>query len=298
MVSKKALGLVALLTVPFLNFSHQDSLSLQVTYAHASSKPLLSTDLTQKEKQEVRELKRRLKKEGFESESIDALFEKGFGIYRDIPNKFKTASERRYARGEIRLKDYEEIIGLNYLVRAAPKFFGKYKTHLVGAEKRYGVDKRIIIGITGVESGFNDKKEVGDYNAFKALASQYILMPKRRKEAYTQIVSLIKFSASSGLPASQFNSSYAGAIGRTQYIPESLLCCFVGKNGNFENVNPMDMVDNIFSVPYYLIKHGWDSSEELEKIVEGSKNWDALKAYNPSNAYVRVVLQVALSLSR
>ena len=282
MVSIKTAAIAAIL------FAEASFMPLQgrvqpLEYAFLHSRNLISHD----EKERIGELKERLKEDGFSQSSIDSLFEdKNFKLERDIAGKFKVNPESQFASGKIPYSKYRKILDLDGIITKAPAFFEKYKNDFEEAEKRYGVGKRYIAGILGVESRFKERKQIGGYKAFNALVSQYILTD-RKKFAYREIKELIAFSETTGIPVFSFNSSYAGAIGHAQFIPSSLNMAFVGKRGKAGKPNPMDVVDCIYSIANYL------STAEIKP---NSRNWKAIRAYNKSDAYIMAVIEISNSL--
>jgi membrane-bound lytic murein transglycosylase B len=162
---------------------------------------------------------------------------------------------------------------------------------LAGAEKKYGVDRRFIVSILGVESDFS--RDPGRFKAVNSLLTQYLLIEKRKAYAYRELKEIIRYSKRTGLHFFDFTSSYAGAIGCAQFIPSSLNSYFVGKGGKIEKADPFDINDCIYSVAYYLKKSGWDRRRNNKTPAKGSRNWKAIRAYNHSDAYTRFVIEVA-----
>jgi membrane-bound lytic murein transglycosylase B len=76
-----------------------------------------------------------------------------------------------------------------------------------------------------------------------------------------------------------FTSSYAGAIGCAQFIPASLNSYFVGRDGKIEKADPLDIVDCIYSVAYYLKVSGWDRTRNGKTPLKGSRNWKAIQPF-------------------
>ncbi len=256
---------------------------------------MLRTNYSQSENLGISKLKDRLKSDGIKKETIDLIFNnKEFGFYDIVPKRFKINPEKKADSGEKTYEWYRKHFGVEWKKRDAKVFLETYMDELNKAEKKYGVDKRYVVSILGIESDFC--KHRGAYKAVNALATLYVLVDRRKSFAYTQLKELIDYANKTGIPLYDLSSSYAGAIGCAQFIPSSLNNLFVGKDEKIENSNPFDMVDSIFSISYYLKKFGWDRTENNKTPSKNTKNWKAIRAYNHSDNYTMLVIEVAESL--
>ena len=330
-------------TIIFGGLASLVSKSLDFLPLHTSNPPSNTTlnQFTDEETTKIEELKARLTNDGFGSETIDSLFDyKNLEIYRrigrlfirnpennvdlvDTPEKF----EERYKKG------YRKQIRLDDKIESAQDFAKKHSSDLEGAESENDVDRRVIVGILGIESDFG--KVTGKYKAFNSFVSQYLVRvykndesEKRRKDrAYREIKKLIEYSKRTGIQILKLNSSYAGAIGYGQFIPSSLNEYFVGKNGTVEEADPTYMVDTIYAVANYLHKNRWNKTidnqspkvnemdwweindmvrklnknrnepELLDQIsANNPRNWFSIWNYNHSTAYIKAVLEIADSI--
>ena len=252
--------------------------------AFAAEKTLSSDKIAK-----IDELKARLKSEGYNIDSLidDENFEYSEKIERIFNKRRVKNSKRTYTW-------YRQALNLEDKIKKAPDFMAKYEHELNGAEKKYGVDKRFVVAILGVESDFANDEHIGDYKAFNSIVTQYVI--GRKRFAFRELKHLIKFSKNIDRPIFDFYSSYAGAIGYAQFIPSSLNSLFVGKKGKAGKADPMDVTDCIYSVAHYLKRSRWDNKQSEKATVRHSKNWKAIYAYNHSDWYVRAVSEIAYSL--
>jgi membrane-bound lytic murein transglycosylase B len=249
-------------------------------------------ELTRKEKAMLKKLKRALRSDGISKETVEEVFSSPeFGINDSGVKLSKSNPEKKVASGEETYQWYKKCFGLEKRIHSYKKFIKDRKVDLAGAEKKYGVDARYIVSILGVESDFSRDK--GRFKAINALATQYILVEKRRKFAYRQLKELIEYSEKTNKPVFSYTSSYMGAIGCGQFIPSSLNNYFVGKSGKVGKADPYDLTDCIYSIAYYLKRSRWDKKANGTTPVKGSKNWKAIRAYNHSDAYTRFVIETA-----
>jgi membrane-bound lytic murein transglycosylase B len=257
----------------------------------------LRNSFSEDEKKSISKLIEKLKADGIERKTINSIFNnEEFGFYYIVPKLFNRNPEKEADAGEKTYEWYRNHHGVEGKIREAKYFMERYMDMLVDAEKRYSVDKRYVVSILGVESDFC--KNPGSYKAINSLVTQYVLIDRRRGFAYTQIKEIIEYSNKTGISLFEFSSSYAGAIGCAQFIPSSLNSLFVGKDEKIEKTNPFDIVDSIYSISYYLKKSGWDKSQTGKTPAKDSRNWKAIFAYNHSDNYTKLVIEVAESLSQ
>lgn len=105
-----------------------------------------------------------------------------------------------------------------YLARLAEKgksLARKYKSELDRIEDTYGVDRYSVLAIWGRETAFGNYKLPHD--AITVLATQAYM--GRRKDFFRQEFVLALKMLQDGIPRAKMRSSWAGAIGHTQFLP-------------------------------------------------------------------------------
>ncbi|RMF07049.1 hypothetical protein D6764_00730 [Candidatus Woesearchaeota archaeon] len=231
-----------------------------------------------------------------------------------IPKLLKRNFMSKADKGELSWSEVYKRNRIDVLEKKAKKFFEQYREHLEAAAEKYGVDARVITGILGEETGFGHRQFRGDYSWPATFMTIYARSgSKRWKEfALRELASLIKYARIKGIPADKLydeKSSYAGAYGMGQFIPSSLLETFVGKSGRIEDADPWDVVDNIYAVANYLANNTRRVKDENGKFHSGrwkpGEGWDvgarkgnywAVRAYNNSHTYARIVFHIASSI--
>jgi membrane-bound lytic murein transglycosylase B len=255
----------------------------------------LRTALTEDEKRKLSGLKKDLEKDGVERKTIGLIFKNNeFGLYDVSVALFGENPEKKADSGEKTYEWYSRCLGVEDRITRAGEFMETHKASLAGAEKRYGVERSYIVSILSVESDFS--RDPGRFKAVNSLVTQYLLVEGRRGYAYRQLKEIIRYSKRTGIPFFDFISSYAGAIGCAQFIPGSLNSYFVGRDGRIEKADPFDIIDCIYSVAYYLKVAGWDRTRNGKTPLKGSRNWKAIHAYNHSDVYTRLVIEMARRL--
>jgi membrane-bound lytic murein transglycosylase B len=128
---------------------------------------------------------------------------------------------------------------------------------LSAIERKFGVDRHILVAIWGIESNFGQDK--GSMSVMRSLAT-LAYRGSRKNYARPQIVAALKIMQSGVVPADRFVGSWAGAMGHTQFIPTSYLAFAVDWTGDGVRDIWGSEADALASTAHYLKKSGWSSS--------------------------------------
>jgi membrane-bound lytic murein transglycosylase B len=121
-------------------------------------------------------------------------------------------------------------------------------------EKRYKVDRNILLAIWGMESNFGRDK--GQMRVMRSLAT--LLYSGNRKDyAREQYIAALKILKSGIVSPENFTGSWAGAMGHTQFIPSSYLTYAVDWTGDGRKDIWNSSADALASTANYLAKTGW-----------------------------------------
>jgi membrane-bound lytic murein transglycosylase B len=127
---------------------------------------------------------------------------------------------------------------------------------LSAIEKKYGVDRHILLGIWGMESNFG--KDKGSMGVMRSLAT--LLYAGRKKQyAREQLIAAFKILKSGNRQPTDFTGSWAAAMGHTQFIPTSYLAYAVDWTGDGKKDIWGSKEDALASTANYLAKAGWKS---------------------------------------
>jgi membrane-bound lytic murein transglycosylase B len=127
-------------------------------------------------------------------------------------------------------------------------------------EARYGVDADIVLGIWGLESNYG---EAGlNYDAATALAT-LAYEGRRRAQFETYLMALAEMVERGLADRSQLQSSWAGALGQPQFMPDVYLTTAV----DWDNDGHRDIWSNrgdvAASIANYLQDRGWRAGEPV-----------------------------------
>jgi lytic murein transglycosylase len=130
----------------------------------------------------------------------------------------------------------------------------RYGQALTTAESRYGVDRAIITAVWGVESDYG--RSFGTRPIVQSLAT---LSCGGRRAGYfrSEFIAALKILQHGDIDPAQFNGSWAGAFGHTQFMPSTFLRVAVDLDGDGRKDLINSVPDALGSTAAYLRKSGW-----------------------------------------
>ena len=125
-------------------------------------------------------------------------------------------------------------------------------------EKRYGVDRTIIVAIWGVESNYGTQP--GDMNVIRSLATLAYYNTKA-SFARQQLITALKILQRGDISVEAMNGSWAGAMGHTQFIPTTYQAYAVDYDGDGRRNIWSDVPDALASTASYLKHSNWQAGQ-------------------------------------
>jgi membrane-bound lytic murein transglycosylase B len=121
-------------------------------------------------------------------------------------------------------------------------------------ERHYGVDRWIIIAIWGMETSYGAQKDRWDI--FRSLAT---LAYTRYRDPYfrNELLVALKILQEEQIPRNKMVSSWAGAMGQTQFMPSNFEAYAVDFSGHGQRDIWTNVPDVLASTANYLQKDGW-----------------------------------------
>ncbi len=151
---------------------------------------------------------------------------------------------------------------------------------LAAIEKKYGVDRHVVLGIWGMESNFG--KDKGSMKVMRSLAT-LIYAGRKKDYARQQYISALKILKQGLVKPENFTGSWAAAMGHTQFIPSSYLAYAVDWTGDGVRDIWNSKEDALASTANYLAKAGWKADrpwgwevklpDRFDKALIGRKKW-------------------------
>ncbi|EJF83216.1 lytic murein transglycosylase [Candidatus Bartonella washoeensis] len=142
--------------------------------------------------------------------------------------------------------------------RRQAKKWGKW---LARIEKRFGVNRNILLAIWSMESNYGKVLENTTVmrDAIRSLATLAYADPKREKYARTQLIAAMQILQSGNIHRSQLTGSWAGALGHTQFIPTSYIAYAVDMDGDGYSNIWTSIPDALATAANLLHMNGWQS---------------------------------------
>ncbi len=252
---------------------------------------------------------------------IDRLSEDGFdsAFLSDLLTDARSELNPSVMTISLESRETEELYA-QFLKREtillSKKFLHQNFKTLRRAEKRFQVDKEIIVAILLVESRFGEN--IGKFRVVPTLASMalmasaehlqknYLILVEKEPElsyewvegratrranwAYNELKCFLRIVQQEEIDPLEIYGSYAGAIGMAQFIPSTYLVYAQNEKGLEHWL--LDKEAAIFSIGNYLKYHGWKKNLTIEK------KRKVLWSYNHSEPYVETILRVAQRIKK
>ena len=164
-----------------------------------------------------------------------------------------TAPERGQAEFTQPAQAYLNAASLASLAGDGRALLAKHKATLERIEREIGVDRYALLAIWGRETAFGTEKTPHD--AIRVLATEAYL-GKRKELFHAELIAALKMLAA-GVPRADMKSSWAGAVGLTQFMPTEYF-----KHGiDFDGDGRIDLAhsvpDALASAARQLKDKGW-----------------------------------------
>jgi lytic murein transglycosylase len=131
----------------------------------------------------------------------------------------------------------------------------RYGQALALAQSRFGVDQAVITAVWGVESDFG--RSFGTRPVVQSLATLSCSGNRRAGYFRSELFAALKIIQHGDIDPSQFNGSWAGAFGHTQFMPSTFLRVAVDLDGDGRKDLINSVPDALGSTAAYLRKGGW-----------------------------------------
>lgn len=163
---------------------------------------------------------------------------------------------------------YKAIFLTSQRVQEGIAFWRANQAALERAEREYGVPANIIVAIIGVETLYG--KHQGNYRVLDALTTLAFYYPKRSDYFTKELAEFLLLCREQGVPADQYMGSYAGAMGKPQFMPSSYRFYAVDFTGHGKRDLMGNDHDVIGSVANYFHRHGWTKNQNIAQPVQVS----------------------------
>ncbi len=157
--------------------------------------------------------------------------------------------------------DYRPIFVTEARIQEGAIFLQQNYKVLKQAEEKYGVPAEIITAILGVETRYGRYR--GKYRVVDSLATLGFDYPRRSKFFLNELEEFLLLSREEQFDPLAITGSYAGAMGKPQFISSSYRHYAVDFDGDGIRDLLDNSVDAIGSVANYLARHGWQRNQPI-----------------------------------
>ncbi len=183
-----------------------------------------------------------------------------------IIRKISTPAERTLTWGE-----YRKIFLTRERIGAGATFWRDNKSMLERISKESGVPVAMIVGIIGVETYYG--RITGKDRVIDALATLAFDYPPRSKFFRNELEQFLVLTREENIDATVPMGSYAGAMGRPQFMPSSFRAYAVDATGDGKRDIWNNWADVAGSVANYFVEHGWRSGEAVAAQATLGSDW-------------------------
>ncbi len=175
----------------------------------------------------------------------------------DIPARAgKQPSQPEFVRTP---EQYLSAKNLGELAVQGRKLYDTHKATLAVIEKKYGIDPFILLALWGRETAFGTSND-STHNALQVLAT--LSYAGTRKELFRKnFIFAIKMVQDGVIAAKDMKSSWAGAMGLTQFMPEDYYQYAVDMDGDGKKDIWHSVPDALASLANNLAHLGWDRTQ-------------------------------------
>ena len=163
-------------------------------------------------------------------------------------------------------RDYRPIFVTPERIQGGVAFWRDNAALLARAEAAYGIPPQIIVAIIGVETNYG--RNLGDHRVIDALSTLGFSFPKRADFFRGELEQFLLLTRDERVDPRAAKGSYAGAVGKPQFIPSSYRAYAV----DFDQDGRRDLwasnADVVGSVGNYLAQHGWRRGQPVAVAAE------------------------------
>lgn len=145
-------------------------------------------------------------------------------------------------------------------------FWKKNAALLSRVERDYGVPASLIVSILGVETLYGTRQ--GNYRVLDALSTLAFYYPKRAPYFKRELREYLLLCREYHVSPTEFVGSYAGAIGKPQFMPSNYRLYAADYAHNTKKDLVHDDEAAIVSVANFIRAHGWQAHQDVAQAVK------------------------------
>lgn len=158
-------------------------------------------------------------------------------------------------------------------------------------EKRFGVDREVLVAIWGLETNFGANS--GKMSVMRSLAT--LAYDCRRADFFrNELLNALMIVHRGDMSPKGMRGAWAGEIGQTQFLASSYIKFAVDGDGNGRRDLVRSVPDVLASTANYLRAYGWRKGGGWQ---QGSANYNVLKQWNRASVYQKTIAVMAGKLA-
>ena len=150
--------------------------------------------------------------------------------------------------------DYLKEPAIESLAAQGRKLYDQYRAPLTAIERQFGVSPAVLLAIFGRETDYG--RAADTHNAIRVLATQ-AYFGKRKDQFLTEFLLALKILQQGEVTLANMKSSWAGAMGLTQFLPSDYLKYAVDFDGDGKADIWNSVPDALASAAKQLVDKGW-----------------------------------------
>lgn len=172
----------------------------------------------------------------------------------------------------------------------ARKRLARHRRLFDSLERRYGVQREVLVTIWGLETNFGGY--TGNRDAIDALAT--LSYDCRRGEFFRKhLLAALKIIDRGWITRGHMKGAGHGEVGQTQFMAGNYLKYAVDFDGDGRRDLVKSAADALASTANFLRRNGW---RPMAAYQPGSNNFSVLNEWNESSAYQRTIARFAAGL--
>lgn len=157
--------------------------------------------------------------------------------------------------------EYRKIFITPERIAAGAEFCRENAEMLHRIAESSGVPVEILVGIIGVETYYG--RITGGYRVLDALSTLAFHYPPRSKFFRKELMQYLLLVREESLSADEPTGSYAGAMGRPQFMPSSYRAYAIDSTGDGKRDIWNNWADVAGSIANYFNAHGWKTGQPV-----------------------------------
>jgi membrane-bound lytic murein transglycosylase B len=179
--------------------------------------------------------------------------------------------DRRQPEFTLSLEEYVSERVSEKRIAAGRRMMRRYPTWLGRVERKYGVQRRFLVALWGIESNYGEHS--GTFPVFQSLAT---LAYDGRRSAYfrRELLNALYILDQGRVSLKTMKGSWAGAMGQCQFMPSAFRRYAVDADGNNRIDIWNSVPDVLASAGNYLSRAGWNDDQTWGRRVRLPKKFD------------------------